>query len=129
MNLGKAMRSAQGIGKLKEVIVHCPGDELDILNPRNLKDYLFDGLVYKEEAQEEHNKFVAKLEESGVKVNRLTELLKTTDKEIHKALVANYWVIVTYFNLLFFWLSDSLISLLFLALCFLGLYRIYKVTK
>ena len=75
------MYSAQGVGRLKEVIVHYPGDELDILNPQNLKDYLFDGLVYKEEAQEEHNEFVAKLEEAGVKVNRLTELLKRISKD------------------------------------------------
>jgi len=76
----KGMHSAQGVGNLKEVIVHCPGDELDILNPRNLKDYLFDGLVYKEEAEEEHNGFVAKLEEAGVRVNRLSELLKNIAK-------------------------------------------------
>jgi arginine deiminase len=76
-----AVYNAQGVGKLKEVIVHCPGDELDILNPENLKDYLFDGLVYKEEAQEEHNQFVAKLEGAGVRVNRLTELLKRIAKD------------------------------------------------
>lgn len=83
------MYSAQGIGNLKEVIVHCPGDELDILNPQNLKGYLFDGLVYKEEAQEEHNEFVAKLEEAGVRVNRLTELLKMIAKDKGDFLLGN----------------------------------------
>ncbi len=74
------MHSAQGVGNLKQVIMHCPGDALDMLNPQNLNDYLFDGLVYKEEAQEEHNEYVAKLEEAGVKVHRLTELLKKIAK-------------------------------------------------
>jgi arginine deiminase len=83
------MYSAQGIGKLKEVIVHCPDDALDILTPQNLKDYLFDGLVYKDETREEHNSFVAKLEGAGVKVNRLTELLATIAKDGSALFVEN----------------------------------------
>lgn len=69
------MYSAQGAGTLREVIVHCPGDELDILNPWNLKEYLFDALVQKDEASEEHKQFIEKLEQSGVKVHQLGELI------------------------------------------------------
>ncbi len=70
------MYSAQGGGVLREVIVHCPGDELDILDPWNLKEYLFDALVQKDEASEEHKQFVEKLEQTGVKVHHLGELIK-----------------------------------------------------
>lgn len=70
------MYNAQGAGALKEVLVHCPGDELDVLNPWNLKEYLFDALVYKEEAKEEHEEFIKKLKQTRVRVTHLADVIK-----------------------------------------------------
>jgi len=69
------MYGAQGVGALKEVLVHCPGDELDILEPVNLKEYLFDALVDKDEAIDEHREFVTSLEGLGVKVHQLVDVI------------------------------------------------------
>lgn len=71
------MYSAQSAGILKEVIVHCPGAELDIITPLNMRDYLFNGLIYKDEAQAEHQEFVTALQQAGVKVNCLTDLIRS----------------------------------------------------
>lgn len=71
------MYSAQSAGILKEVIVHHPGTELDIITPLNMRDYLFDGLIYKDEAQVEHQEFVTALQQAGVKVNYLTDLARS----------------------------------------------------
>lgn len=70
------MYSAQGAGVLKEVIVHCPGDELDRITPGNIRDYLFDGLIHKDKAQTEHKKLVTELHRAGVTVHFLTDLIR-----------------------------------------------------
>lgn len=62
------------IGKLKTVILHRPGKELEGLTPEYLERLLFDDIPYLEKAQEEHDKFADVLRENGVEVLYLDEL-------------------------------------------------------
>lgn len=67
--------SAQGIGRLKKVMVHMPGVEFNNLDPLNLKENLFDALPDLQHAQIEHKKFVTTLQKLGVKVLMLKQVL------------------------------------------------------
>lgn len=63
------------VGALKQVIVHRPGLELSRLTPHNIADLLFDDVLWLERAQEEHDAFVAQLQERGVVVHHFQRLL------------------------------------------------------
>ena len=63
------------IGKLKKVLLHRPGSELDNLIPSLLEELLFDEIPWLEMAQKEHDAFAAKLSELGVEVVYLEELM------------------------------------------------------
>ena len=43
------------IGRLEQVILHRPGDEMKRLTPQNKDDLLFDDILWLAEAQEEHD--------------------------------------------------------------------------
>lgn len=62
------------IGKLKTVVLHRPGKELEALTPDYLERLLFDDIPYLEKAQEEHDKFADTLRSRGVEVLYLDEL-------------------------------------------------------
>ncbi|MBO0475579.1 arginine deiminase [Vagococcus sp. DIV0080] len=62
------------IGKLKSVLVHRPGGELENLMPDYLERLLFDDIPYLEKAQEEHDQFVEILESKGIEVLYLENL-------------------------------------------------------
>ncbi|WP_036221374.1 arginine deiminase [Mesoaciditoga lauensis] len=66
------------IGKLKTVLLHRPGKELENLTPTRLKELLFDDIPYLELAQKEHDVLASVLRENGVEVLYVTELLKET---------------------------------------------------
>lgn len=55
----KPIQNNSEIGKLKTVILHRPGKELEGLTPEYLERLLFDDIPYLEKAQEEHDKFAA----------------------------------------------------------------------
>ena len=63
------------VGRLRAVILHRPGAELQRLTPRNNDALLFDGLPWVAKAQEEHDAFSAVLESRGVEVLLLADLL------------------------------------------------------
>lgn len=63
------------VGRLREVLVHRPGEELRRITPTNKDELLFDELLWVERAQEEHDAFVDRLTEAGVTVVALTDLL------------------------------------------------------
>lgn len=63
------------VGRLREVMVHRPGTELDRLTPENAADLLFDDVLWAQRAREEHDAFVTVLEEHGVLVHRFSDLL------------------------------------------------------
>ena len=50
------------IGRLRAVIVHSPGNELDAVTPGNRVEYLYDDIIDVETARREHRRFVAILE-------------------------------------------------------------------
>jgi arginine deiminase len=63
------------IGKLKKVLLHRPGKELENLMPEYLERLLFDDIPYLKIAQEEHDEFANILRKNGVEVVYLEELV------------------------------------------------------
>ncbi|AQA02077.1 arginine deiminase [Mycobacterium sp. MS1601] len=70
-----ALGSNSEVGRLRTVILHRPGAELQRLTPRNNDTLLFDGLPWVSRAQEEHDAFAALLRSRDVEVLLLPELL------------------------------------------------------
>lgn len=77
------------IGKLKQVMLHRPGIELDRLTTDNMQELLFDDLVWLEAAQKEHDEFASILRKEGCEVlyfqNCLADVIE--DKEIRRELL------------------------------------------
>jgi arginine deiminase len=63
------------VGVLKEVIVHKPGLELERLTPSNFEQLLFDDVMWEDVAREEHDAFVQKMVDRGIKVPEAREWL------------------------------------------------------
>lgn len=63
------------ISKLKTVLVHRPGRELENLTPKWLELLLFDDIPWLKAAQEEHDLFVKALKDNGVNVLYLVDLV------------------------------------------------------
>ena len=67
-------------GRLRSVLVHEPGREIDRMTPTMMERLLFDDILYGEEAREEHRLFRRLLESAGVEVldaqNLLAEALE-----------------------------------------------------
>ena len=63
------------IGKLKTVLLHRPGEELENLTPDYLTDLLFDDIPYLKVAQAEHDAFAEVLRSHGVEVLYLDQLV------------------------------------------------------
>ncbi len=77
------------IGKLKRVMLHRPGRELENLTPEYLERLLFDDIPYLEIAQQEHDNFASILRDNGAEVVYLTELLaeSLSTEEIKEAYI------------------------------------------
>jgi arginine deiminase len=71
------------VGKLNTVMVCRPGLAHQRLTPGNCKDLLFDDVIWVHEAQKDHHDFVLKMQERGVEVIDLHEMLAETLE--HKA--------------------------------------------
>lgn len=63
------------IGRLKKVVLHRPGKELENLMPDYLERLLFDDIPYLAQAQEEHDQFAQVLRDNGVEVLYLEKLV------------------------------------------------------
>ena len=72
------------IGKLKKVLLHRPGQELEQLSPSSLEDLLFDDIPYLAVAQQEHDEFAKVLSDNAVEVvylvNLAIEALKVSEE-------------------------------------------------
>ena len=66
------------IGKLKKVLLHRPGQELEHLVPGELERLLFDDIPYLRAAQQEHDMFAGILRGCGVEVVYLEDLMAQT---------------------------------------------------
>lgn len=62
------------IGKLKTVVLHRPGEELEALAPEYMERMLFDDVPYLKMAQKEHDAFAQVLRDNGVEVLYLEDL-------------------------------------------------------
>ena len=69
-----AIQVKSEIGRLKKVMLHRPGKELEHLVPGNLERLLFDDIPYLKAAQNEHDLFAGILREQGAEVAYLEEL-------------------------------------------------------
>ena len=63
------------IGRLKTVLLHRPGEELNNLTPRFLGELLFDDIPWLPLAQKEHDAFAEVFRKAGVKVVYLLDLV------------------------------------------------------
>lgn len=75
------------IGKLKTVMLHRPGKELENLASDILHRMLIDDIPYLKIAQEEHDAFAHVLRQQGIKVLYLEDLLaeSLTDEKVRRA--------------------------------------------
>lgn len=62
------------VGRLRRVLLHRPGRELENLMPEYLSRQLFEDIPYLVHAREEHDRFADTLRECGVEVDYLLEL-------------------------------------------------------
>ncbi len=81
------------IGRLKKVLLHRPGKELENLVPNLLEELLFDDIPFLKVAQEEHDAFSSTLKNLGVEVvyveNLLAEALDT-DKHVKDVFLTQF---------------------------------------
>jgi arginine deiminase len=63
------------VGRLRDVVLHRPGAEMDRLTPTNHDELLFDDLPDPERMREEHDAFAEQLREHGVDVHYFADLL------------------------------------------------------
>ena len=66
------------IGKLRQVILHRPGNEMLRLTPQNKDHLLFDDVLWLDRAQEEHDQFARVLTDRDIEVLYLSDLLAQT---------------------------------------------------
>ena len=64
----RALNVTSEIGRLKTVLLHRPGEEIENLTPDLLDRLLFDDIPYLKVAREEHDAFAQTLREAGVEV-------------------------------------------------------------
>ena len=80
------------IGKLKKVMLHRPGKELENLMPDHLERLLFDDIPFLEDAQKEHDAFADALRKEGTEVLYLEKLTaeSLTSPEIRNEFIEEY---------------------------------------
>lgn len=90
--MGEMMQIWSEVGQLKKVLLHRPGPELKNLTPRYLEDLLFDEIPWLAKAQIEHDGFSQALEDNGVEVYYIDNLLMdiVNDTEVKSALIKKH---------------------------------------
>lgn len=90
--VGAMINITSEIGKLKKVILHRPGKEIENLVPEYLGRLLFDDIPYLEDARVEHDGFAKILRDNGAEVlyveNLVEESLK--DETIKKEFLSKF---------------------------------------
>ncbi len=92
MSGSKVLNATSEIGKLKTVLLHRPGKELENLMPEYLERLLFDDIPYLKQAQEEHDAFAKILTDNDVEVLYLEDLSAEAilDKDIRNRLIDDF---------------------------------------
>lgn len=77
------------IGKLKSVLVHLPGREIDVMVPPMMAQLLFDDILYGQNAREEHRRFQQLIRFVADDVYDLQDLLEEVleDPEVKEQIV------------------------------------------
>jgi arginine deiminase len=80
------------IGRLKTVLLHRPGQEVENLTPELLERLLFDDIPYLKVAREEHDAFAKTLSDNGVEVLYLEELAAEAieDKDVKAKFISQF---------------------------------------
>ena len=80
------------IGRLRRVMLHRPGAELENLMPEYLERLLFDDIPYLKEAQKEHDTFADCLRAQGVEVVYLGDLVveSLTDGDVRRDFIRQF---------------------------------------
>ncbi len=63
------------IGRLRKVMVHAPGPEVDIVTPNGANDLLFEDILFGDLAREEHDTMCKVLHKYGVETYQILDLL------------------------------------------------------
>lgn len=92
IKLKTGLHNTSEIGRLRKVMLHRPGRELENLMPEYLERLLFDDIPYLRVAQEEHDAFAQCLRDNGAEVIYLNELVTETirEPEIRKELIEQF---------------------------------------
>ncbi|NLV92744.1 MAG: arginine deiminase [Firmicutes bacterium] len=79
------------VDPLRAVLLHRPGEELNNLTPRYLEDLLFDEIPWLRQAQGEHDAFAQTLQEQGVQVYYIEDLVAevVADEAVRQQLIAD----------------------------------------
>lgn len=91
-SLETGIHNTSEIGRLRRVMLHRPGEELENLMPEYLERLLFDDIPYLREAQREHDAFADCLRGQGVEVVYLSDLVaeSITDGEVRRDLLRQF---------------------------------------
>ena len=92
LRLKTGLHNPSEIGRLRKVMLHYPGRELENLMPEYLERLLFDDIPYLKVAQAEHDAFANCLRDNGADVVYLKDLVTETiqEPEIRKELVDQF---------------------------------------
>lgn len=89
----RALNVTSEIGRLKTVLLHRPGEEIENLTPDLLDRLLFDDIPYLKVAREEHDAFAQTLREAGVEVLYLEVLAAEaigTNDEVKQQFISEF---------------------------------------
>src|SRR5688572_8511468 len=64
------------VGRLKRVLVHLPGREIDVMVPPMMEELLFDDILFGQVAREEHRRFQQLLRFIADEVIEIQDLLE-----------------------------------------------------
>jgi arginine deiminase len=79
-------------GKLKSVLVHLPGREIDVMPPSMMEELLFDDILYGQLAREEHRRFQQIIYYVAEQVYDIQDLLEEAleDSGVRRAIIQDF---------------------------------------
>src|SRR5947208_8643039 len=80
------------IGRLKSVLVHLPGREIDVMVPPMMTQLLFDDILYGQVAREEHRRFQQIIRFVATEVLDVEDLLEEVleDEETKRRIIRDF---------------------------------------
>jgi len=92
MKQNTGLHNTSEIGRLRKVMLHRPGRELENLMPEYLERLLFDDIPYLQAAQQEHDAFAECLRKCGAEVIYLKDLVVQTiaEPEVRRELTEQF---------------------------------------